>query len=145
MSASATLLDDGLLLRLVGGDLPATIASTPLCSTTGYWFRLARATASDAGGGLFSQALARCSDRDAALLRRQVEHVDELVRIADVRRLVALMARLAVTHGLNLLAAEVLAAALVFDARIAVVHGNVGPRLTSAAAAVGVEVAEVAT
>ena len=142
--SSATLIDDGLLLRLVRDGLSPTSAPEPFCSTTGFWFRLARATVAPAGRGRFSQAVAELEPRDRTLVRSRVEQLDRLVRIADVRGLVVGMARLASTYGLNVLAAEVLAAALMFEARIVVTHGNVGPRLVAAAEAVGVELTELA-
>ena len=141
MSAAA-LIDDALLLRLVRGDPPTALSSASLCSTTGYWFRLARAASAPASAGRFSRALARASASDRAALLRQIEALDDLVRFADVRELVASMALVASRHRLNWLAAEVITAALVFDARIVAARGNVGPRLRAAAAAFDLDLVE---
>ena len=142
--SSATLLDDGLLLLLLRRNLPSAVAPELICSTTGYWFRLARATALPGGQGRFSRATAELDPRERDALRAKIELLDTIITIADVRQLIPAMARLASTYTLNLLSAEVLAVARALDARIVVTHGNAGPRLVAAAQAIGVELTELA-
>lgn len=136
MNEGATaVVDDGVLLRLLRAELPDELASMSIWSTTGYWFRIARGISEPDGTGTFSRAIARLDPVGRAVVRARVDHLSDEVRIVDVRELVPLMARLASAHGLNLLAAEVVASALALGAEIVAVRGNVGPRLSAAAAA----------
>jgi hypothetical protein len=100
-------------------------------ATTGYWYvRLCQAVLGAAGRGALSAPFA---DLPAALRERAVAAVLELpeeIALLSLRELAPDIGRLRQRHTLNILGAEVLAAAIRLDAEV--VLATPSPRLQSA-------------
>lgn len=123
-----TIVDDGLVLRLVlGGDG----GGGPLATTYAWWWRLGSAIRRGRGGELSRPALA-LSEMERAALIDTVDALPSRIDVPDPRALYPLASMLGAEHGLNLLAAEALAAAVALEADILVSVDN--PRLRRAAA-----------
>ena len=134
------VVDDHLALLAIAGQLPALPGvSGPVATTWGFHFRLVRALADSARTGTLSRRLA---DPSAALRRGLRPPANRLV-VLDPRASVEESVAAAVSHGANLLLAELLGAALHHDAAVRVTAANSGkfwPRIMHAE---GLDVATV--
>jgi hypothetical protein len=140
------LVDDRLLFAVLAESAEPTVA--PFIDTadrgemftTGTWYwRLARSVAGP-GRGSLSRTLNALSDAERIRVRLSLEVLPLRIGLLSVRRLVPVMA--ALPGQLNLLTAEVVAAAIVLDAPIAVTTDS--DLLDWTAAQVGVDVRKVA-
>lgn len=134
---SVVVVDDHLLtLHLAGSDLWLPRGAR-VATTASWWFRLAKAL-EGAGGGSLSVLIAGLSRGDRRAIDELIRHLPEDVTVLHPRDTVPQAAVLSARHGLNLLAADALAAALVLEAKILVSAHDDGPRLRAAAALVNV-------
>jgi hypothetical protein len=136
------VIDDALLLVVLGDQDDSRVAPIVQSAglggvfTTGLWYlRLARALARP-GSGVHTRAFMRLDDDRRSRVRAGLGELPEEIGLITMRRLVPVMSVL--PGGLNLLASEALAAAVVLDARIVLTTRS--PPLMSAAAAVGMSV-----
>jgi len=128
------LVDDRLALEVLGGRRFGGADDGPVATTWTFHYRLVRALADDARVGQLTQSA------NAVVLRRMAgSPPPELLVVLDPRSLTSTAATVAVRHGLNLLAAELLAAALVHGAPVVLSAGNVGRRWPEAFLAEGAE------
>jgi hypothetical protein len=117
------IVDDRLCVealagRPITGSSPATVVAT----TWGFHFRLLRALADDRTIG----ALTRATPDD--IRRGAANPSPGLLFVLDPRPSTAIAAEVAVRHGLNLLASEMVAAAKLHSARVVLSAANVGRR-----------------
>lgn len=129
------VVDDHLLtLHLAGHDtwLPR---GARVATTASWWFRLARAL-DRPGGGSLSALVSDFAAEDQQVVEGLVRRLPEDVTVLHPRDTVPHAAGVSARHGLNLLAADALATALVLDGRLLVAAHDDGPRLRAAAAAV---------
>lgn len=135
----AALIDDGLCLAVLAGltpgDLAPSLQSGPLVTTGCWWFRACRAVVGARGGRLTRHLSALPVEDLDLLLQRLKSPPPELVQIVGVQSVAFTAALLADEHGLNLLNAEALAVAVVYDADLFVTSGNESSRLQEAARA----------
>jgi len=123
-----TLIDDGYLVTLLsGGSVPT---AQPLATTYHWWWRLSSAVRRPRDGAL-SGPFEVDDEGERAMLIAAIDDLPALVEIGNPVDLLPVAADLATEHGLNALAAEALAAALVVDGEILVRTDN--PRLRAAA------------
>jgi hypothetical protein len=116
------IVDDRLARVVLSGNRPDVLGDRPAATTWGFQYRLVRALHDDRVDGRLS---AGASD----LLRRTAASPpSELLAVLDPRPFTARAARLSIEHRLNLLTAELLAAAAHHGAEIALWHRNVGKR-----------------
>ena len=110
------IVDDRLSLDVLAGRL----VEVPYATTWGFHYRLTRALADPTVQG----RLSRESDED---VRSVVAHPpeDRLI-VLDPREFTELAAEMSVRHGLNLLAAEMVAAAVHHGADLYLSSSNVG-------------------
>jgi hypothetical protein len=117
------VLDDPLLFQLLAETAPAQILSEyehGRILTTGCWYyRLARAVASESPGALSSQFTTLEADKQQRV-RQQLEDLPTGIGLVPWRRAIPVMVALRVRRSLNLLAAEALAVAILTSAAIAV-------------------------
>jgi len=124
------VVDDRLSLDALAGR--GEWADTEAVTTTwGFHYRLVRALTDP-------KRLGRLTPADpAALIRTAVDPPSDVLVVLDPRRLTATATGMAVRHGLNVLAAELVAAAMVHDAEVWLSEGNVGRSWGSVFAAEG--------
>lgn len=122
---ATSLIDDQLVLRVVLGQSPPT--DLVLATTYPWWWRLGSAVRR-AKGSVLSGLTLGMSELGRAALIDTIDALPALIEVPDPRDLYPVAADLAAHHGLNLLAAEALAAALVLDAEIVVSTENPGLR-----------------
>lgn len=135
--SDVVVVDDNLLtLHLAGHDawLPR---GARVATTASWWFRLAKAL-EGVGGGSLSALIAALSQGDRRAIDELIRHLPGDVTVLHPRDTVPQAAVLSARLGLNLLAADALATALVFDAQILVAAHDDGPRLRAAATSVDV-------
>lgn len=135
--SDVVVVDDHLLtLHLAGHDdwLPR---GARVATSASWWFRLAKAL-DRAGGGSLSALIVGFSEDDRQGIEGLIRHLPEGVTVLHPRDTVPQAAVLSARHGLNLLAADALATALVLDGQILVAAQDDGPRLRAAAASVDV-------
>lgn len=114
------IVDDKLALDLLAGRLPSD-DDGPTATTWGFHYRLARAV-SDARTGALS------ADLTHAERRAVLDPPRHLLVVLDPRVFTTAAAEVAVHHGLNVLAAELVAAAKHHRATIVLSAPNVGRR-----------------
>lgn len=122
---AASVIDDQLVLRLVLGRPVAHTMS--VLTTYTWWWRIGSALRRNRGGALSGPTISLDEAEHAALIDT-IDALPSLIDVPDPRDLYPVTADLAVQHGMNLLAAEALAVALVFDAEIVVAVDNPGLR-----------------
>jgi hypothetical protein len=135
--SSYAILDDHLLLLHLAGRDPWRSHGTPVATTSSWWFRLARALERRETGSL-SRLVDTFDPDDKERLTRSITNLPARIAVAHPRQVVPQAAALAAGLGLNLLAADALATALVIRGRIVVAASDDGPRLRAAAATIGV-------
>lgn len=116
------LVDDHLARGVVLGERLGRDDGVVLATTWGMHFRLVRALTDRRSRGMLSQG-----DVDVAL-DAVVRAEDNGLHVVDPRVLTATAARLGIEHRLNLLTAELVAAAIVHDAEVVLTERNVGKR-----------------
>lgn len=132
------IVDDRLSIEaLARRPVPTSMPDETVATTWGFHFRLLRALADARLTGSLSRATS--ADVRAAA----VEPPPATLVVLDPRRSTAMAATVAAAHGLNLLAAELLAAAKVHDARVVVAAGNLGRHWSTAFAAEHVDLQAV--
>ncbi len=135
--SDVVVVDDHLLmLHLAGSDtwLPR---GALVATTASWWFRLAKAL-ERGGGGSLSARVAGFADDDRRVVEGLIRRLPDGVTVLHPRDTVPHAAVLSARHGLNLLAAEALATALVLDGRLLVAAQDDGPRLRAAATVVDI-------
>jgi hypothetical protein len=136
VSTYAVVDDQLLLLHLAGRDSWRP-QGTEVATTASWWFRLARAL-ERRGSSSLSRLVNTFEPDDREHLTRAITRLPARIAVAHPRQIVPHAAALSARLGLNLLAAEALATALVVDGRIVVSATDDGPRLRAAAATVGI-------
>jgi hypothetical protein len=127
------IIDDHLAIRALGG-LPVPTASSDdvVATTWGFHFRLVRALADPRVEGSLTRTT------PAALRGTAARPPAGRLVVLDPRDVTGEAARIAVEHGLNLLASELIASAKAHEARIVLTAANVGGRWRTACDAEGV-------
>jgi hypothetical protein len=118
---SSAVIDDQLVLSLILGR--AVRAEGDLLTTYTWWWRLGAAIRRRDGGALSGPTLG-LSDLERAALVDTVDALPTRIQVPDPRALYPLAADIAAAHSLNLLSAEAVAAAVVFEAEIVVAADN---------------------
>lgn len=116
------IVDDHLALLAIAGQRLELDAPGPVATTTSFQFRLARAVADSGRAGSLSRAL---PDPATALRRVLFPPAHRLV-ILDPRQSMAAAVEVAVHHRANLLLAELVGAAVTYNAAVRVTPANVG-------------------
>lgn len=134
------IIDDRLSLDALAGrrDRFGAARIDVVATTWGFHYRLLRALADDERVGQLSGAA------PVALRDRAKEPPASTLVVLDPRDITARAAELAVRHHLNLLAAELAAAAVDHGARIALSAANVGRTWPAVFAAEGIDLQVVA-
>ena len=114
------IVDDRLSLEVLAGRSGRLADLGPIATTWGFHYRLVRALSDDERVGRLTQA------STAALRRAAVAPPAGLLLVLDPRPLTELAATMAIRHRLNLLAAELVAAAVHHSATVALSASNVG-------------------
>ena len=138
------MVDDHLLtLHLAGRDawLPD---GAHVATTASWWFRLSRALGRS-GRGSLSTLIATLPGDDGAVVADLIRQLPEEVTIVHPRETVPQAGVLSARHGLNLLAADALATAIVLAGGLLVAAHDDGPRLRSAAASLKVHYQAIET
>lgn len=116
------IVDDRLARVVLSGHHVAALGDRPAVTTWGFQYRLVRALHDDRVDGRLS------ADASDALRRTAATPPPAVLTVLDPRPLTARAATLAIDRRLNLLAAELCAAALHHGAGIALTERNVGRR-----------------
>ncbi|CAN5522657.1 hypothetical protein BH20ACT2_BH20ACT2_24010 [soil metagenome] len=129
------IVDDRLSLAALAGrrERFGGAADEAVATTWGFHYRLVRALADDRRVGRLTAAT------PAALRERVLAPPAADLLVLDPRELTGIAAAAAVRHGLNLLAAELVAAATTHQARIALSTANVGRSWPAVFTAEGVD------
>lgn len=130
------LVDDRLTLEVLAGRrhvVGATDDDT-IATTWGFHYRLVRALTDTSRAGQLSVGIPAGEMLDAVLAPRPSS-----LQVLDPRLLTRAAAAAAVRHGLNLLAAELVAAAAHHDAMVVLSAANVGRTWPDVFAAEGVD------
>jgi hypothetical protein len=135
---TSALLDDHLLRDHLAGR-PVPEADAP-ATTNLFYVRLCRSVVAARGGTLTGA----WSPAERQALGRALVALPDDVSIVPMADLAFRMAELAAEHGLSTLGAEAVAAAERLGVPLQVWAGDDGPRIRSAAAAVGVDYRAVA-
>lgn len=114
------VVDDHVAGSIFGGD--RAYDDIDVATTWGFHYRLLRALTDRRVSGTLSRAT---PERMLGVARAPEDHG---VRIVDPRPLTATAAELSIIHRLNLLTAELAAAAVVHDAKVVLTERNVGRR-----------------
>lgn len=126
------VVDDHLAIRALGGlPIPTASSDDVIATTWGFHFRLLRALADPRVDGSLTR-----TTPDAVRAAAARPPAGRLI-VLDPRDVTADAARIAVQHGLNLLASELVASAKAHQARIVVTAANVGGRWQTACDAEG--------
>lgn len=138
------LIDDHLLREVLLEREPPWLRrarrSGQLATTGTWYYRLCSALQEPAVLGRLSGPIASLpADLASGVIQRVAQLPDEIM-LVPLRELAWSAAALGRKHGLNLMAAEALAAATAQSAAIATTSGNLPPRLASAAASEGVRI-----
>jgi hypothetical protein len=112
------LVDDRLCLEALAGRLD--VGEGPIATTWGFHYRLVRALSDDARLGRLTEV------STTALRRAAVSPPSDRLFVLDPRPVSEMAARMAIRHRLNLLAAELVAAATHHSASVALAAVNVG-------------------
>jgi len=117
------IVDDRLSLEALAGrrDRFGATPDDTVATTWGFHSRLVRALTDPSRVGALSEPVPA-----AELLASAVTPPTEVLQVVDPRELTAAAAAAAVRHGLNLLAAELVAAAIHHHATIALSASNIG-------------------
>lgn len=135
------IVDDRLCLDALAGQRArfGATADDVVVTTWGFHYRLARALTDTSRAGALSGDVPAGRLLDAALAPPP-----ERLQVIDPRELTGAAAAAAVRHGLNLLAAELVAAAVHHHAVVALSSANVGRSWPAVFAAEGIELRVVA-
>ncbi len=133
------VVDDHLALLAIGGALPDLGYHGPIATTYTFHYRLARAVADSAQSG----ALSRRLETAPAALNRVLRPPANRLVVLDPRASLDEAIRTAQEHGVNLLLAELIGAALHHRAAVRVSPGNVGRSWASVMSASRVDFATV--
>lgn len=138
------LIDDHLLREVLLEQEPPWLRRARRggrMSTTGSWYyRLCGALQEPDVVGALSGPIAELPSTLASAVVERVIQLPDAVRLLSMRELAWTASALGRRHGLNLLAAEALGAAIIDDATIATAGTNLPPRLAVAAEQEGVRV-----
>lgn len=126
------VIDDRLSLDVLAGRPGHLAGLGPIATTWGFHYRLVRALSDDARVGRLTKA------STAALRRAAVSPPPGLLVVLDPRPLTERAARMAIRYRLNLLAAELVAAAAHHSATVALAAANVGRTWPDVLAAEGI-------
>lgn len=123
------IVDDRLSLEALGGRLPV---AEPVATTWGFYYRLLRALRDEDRWGSLSRTVT------AEALRVAADPPESRLRVLDPRAVTDAAAQLAARHRLNVLAAELVAAARQNHAGVHLSAPNVGLRWPEVMAAEGI-------
>ncbi len=126
------VVDDRLSLDALAGRLGDLTGDGPVVTTWGFHYRLVRALSDDARVGRLTKA------STAALRRSAIAPPAGVLQVLDPRPLTETAAMMAIRHRLNLLAAELVAAAKYHSAPVALAAVNVGRTWPDVLAAEGI-------
>lgn len=126
------IVDDRLSLDALAGRLDHLAGDGPIATTWGFHYRLVRALSDDTRVGRLTKA------STAALRRVAVSPSPALLLVLDPRPITGIAATMAIRHRLNLLAAELVAAATYHSATVALASVNVGRTWPGVFAAEGI-------
>ncbi len=116
------VVDDRLSLEALAGRMGEVTGDEPAVTTWGFHYRLVRALSDEERVGRLTGA------SSAALRRAAIAPPPRLLQVLDPRPLTETAATMAIRHRLNLLAAELVAAAKYHSATVALAAVNVGRR-----------------
>lgn len=128
------VIDDNLLVLHLAGIRSWLPQDVTVATTSSWWFRVARAVERAAQGSL-SRLIVGATEGDEASVEALIRDLPEDVALLHPRAMVPVAAGLSARYGLNLIAADALATAIVLDGRVLVAVQNDGPKLRAAAAA----------
>jgi hypothetical protein len=136
------LIDDHLLREVLLEQEPSWLRRArrgDQLATTGLWyFRLCSALHAPTIGGLLSGPIASLPEDLRSSVLAHVAALPTSIRLLSLRDVSWSAAGYATRYGLNLLAAEAIAAAVLTRSVIATALGNLPPRLAAAAQGEGV-------
>lgn len=130
------IVDDRLSLYALAGR-PEVFGGRPedaVATTWGFHFRLVRALTDTSRVGALSEP-----GQSADMLAMAIAPSPQQLQVVDPRQLTEAAAKAAVRHGLNLLAAELVAAAAHHGATIALSQANIGRTWPTVFRAEGIE------
>lgn len=127
------VVDDRLSLDALAGLTVPHARGGPVATTWSFHYRLVRALSDETRVGVLTRA------SSPAMLQAALRPTPARLQVLDPRELTGEAARLSSQHGLNLLAAELLAAAVVHRSTIVLSAPNVGKRWRQVFAGEGVE------
>lgn len=128
------IVDDKLSLDVLAGRY---VGGSAMATTWTFHYRLLRALADPDRAGSLSR------DATSEVRRIAAQPPAARLRVLDPRTVTLSAAGIAARHGLNLLAAELVASALHFDADVHLSARNVGTRWSDAMAAEGIRLTVV--
>jgi surface antigen len=135
---SVVVIDDHLLGDVIGGMVPATLATllrrNVTATTNLYYYRLCRAALA-AGGGALTGSWSPERREQAA---RALVALSPEIEVMPIRALAFRMAELARDHQLSVLGAEAVAAAEAHSGSLCVWEGDDGRNIRTCCEAVGV-------
>ncbi len=117
------VVDDRLLFDVIAGTEPAElldVAGDGVATTFSWYYRLARAVATDRIEGAFSRHYVGLPADRQAEVRRVLDDLSDRVEIVSPKESVPVMSALATMATVNMLTADAVAAALILDAPILV-------------------------
>lgn len=135
------IVDDQLFLRALLRDRSWTNDGS-LATTYGFQYRLAMASLKNKPVGVHSKKILEFPDADRRILQQRILQPEPEVRALDPRLSIGLASRLSVTLGrLNLFQAEIVGAALFYDA--AIVVAVMPPPVEEACSKLGIELIHI--
>lgn len=126
------VVDDHLLREVLSGRPPAGLDA--VATTNLFYVRLCRSVVSARGGALTGG----WTEAERQALGRVLVALPESVPVVPIADLAFRMAELSSVHGLSTLGAEAVAAAEHLGTELCVWEGDDGPRIRSAASALGI-------
>jgi hypothetical protein len=126
------VVDDRLSLEALAGRLGEVAGDESVVTTWGFHYRLVRALSDEERIGRLTRA------SSAALRRAAIAPPTGLLQVLDPRPLTETAATMAIRYRLNLLAAELVAAAKYHSATVALAAVNVGRTWPDVLAAEGI-------
>ena len=117
------VVDDRLLFDVIAGTEPAElldVAGDGVATTFSWYYRLARAVATDRIEGALSRHYVGLPADRQAEVRRVLDDLSDRVEIVSPKESVPVMSALATMATVNMLTADAVAAALILDAPILV-------------------------
>ncbi len=131
------IVDDHHLFAVLAGHAPPELQTEAVFTTSCWYYRLARAVHDQGFTGALSRQVDALDPGGRQLVVDQIDELPAAIGLLSARALVPVMAKVAGTVQLNLLAAEAVSAAVILDAGLRVVASS--PHLQTACERLGIE------